>query len=85
MPMMLSPGERVKITPAGKSSGDVSVTVIDQRGAGAPPVDVSEQLVGMQRQIQVLVRGEVAGMYRDGSIDKLNGAVGFPVRRRGSR
>ena len=85
IPMMLSPRERVKITPPGQSSGEVQINVIDQRGAGAPPIDVSEQLVGMQRSFQVLVRGEVAGMYRDGSIDRLNRVSGFPVIRRGSR
>lgn len=85
VPLKLSPGEHVRITPPGRSASDTIVQVIDQRGAGSPPVDVQEQMNGLQKMIRVTVRGEIAGMYGDGSIDKLNRASGMPITRRGNR
>jgi len=81
-PEMFVPSGAGSIIPNG---GGVSVQIVDQRGAGAPPVDVEEQMNGIQRMIKVTVRGELAGMYSDGSIDKLNASNGMSIRRRGAR
>jgi hypothetical protein len=83
-PEMFVPSSSGQIVPGG-GGGGVNVQIIDQRGAGAPPVDVEEQMSGFQRMIKVTVRGEVAGMYADGSIDRIQSASGMPVRRRGAR
>lgn len=82
-PELFMPKSSGSIVPNG--GGGVQIVVNDQRGAGAPPIDVREQMVGAARQIRIMVRGELAGAFADGSIDKLFSASSMPVKRRGSR
>lgn len=82
-PELFAPRVPGTIIPNGGAMGGVAVQVIDQRGAGAPPVEVSESRNGGQRVIRAVIRGEVAGMFADGSIDAMFAGAGMPVRRRG--
>ena len=82
-PEMFVPSSAGQIVPGG--GGGTSIQIIDQRGAGAPPVDIQEQMNGLQRMIKVTVRGELAGSFSDGSMDKLMSVSGMGVKRRGSR
>jgi hypothetical protein len=80
-PELFSPSMGGRINPM----GSVDVQVIDQRGAAAPPVDVSTQMVAGRQMVRVLVRDEVAGMFGDGSIDRMFAASSMPIRRTGRR
>ena len=82
-PEVFVPGSNGRV--AANGSGGVAVQIVDQRGAGAPPISYSEQNVGGQRAIRVLVRGELQGAFADGSIDRMFAASGMPVRRRGQK
>lgn len=77
-------GPRTQIAPAGQSGGDnVLVQIIDQRGASAPPPEVSRRRgAGGQQVIQAIIRAEVAGFLGDGSADKMLGST-FGMRRQG--
>jgi hypothetical protein len=81
-PEMFHPSVGGRISQAG---GGVKVDLIDQRGASAPPVDVSRQMAGGMEQIRVMIRSEVGGMFNDGTIDRQFRAASMPVRRSGSR
>lgn len=63
----LAPG---RIDPHGGEGGRVSVTVVDQRGAGAPPARVSEGRGGDgEREITVLIQDAVETGIFDGRFD----------------
>lgn len=67
-----------------EGGGQQTVQVIDQRGAGAPAIE--QRTVngpGGAEVLQLVIREQVAGMFRDGSIDPLMGQMG--VRRPGTR
>lgn len=81
-PELFRPQMGGRISAAG---GGTSVQIVDQRGASAPPVDVSRQMAGGMEQIRVLIRSEVGGMFGDGTIDRQFRAASMPVRRMGSR
>lgn len=84
-PEIFTPGTSGKILPNGWGGGGTSVQVIDQRGAGAPPVDVSRQMVNGREQLRVLIRSELAGAISDGSAGRQFAAAGYNVPRGGSR
>lgn len=65
--------------------GGVKVDIIDQRGAGAPPVEVTRNKSNGMEQIRMLIRGEVSGMFADGSMDRQFSAASMPIRRTGRR
>lgn len=78
---MLLPGEFPAVLRQGEtvdrdgSAGAPLVQVVDQRGASAPPVEVSRQ---QQRdgshQIRLLIREEVRGLVGSGQLDRQMGA-----------
>jgi predicted nucleic acid-binding Zn-ribbon protein len=83
-PMKLSPGELVTVSTVGQQAGmGTEVTIIDQRGSNAPPVDVTRQMVEGREAIRVLVRSEMAAAVGDGSLARGLAATGVPLRRRG--
>lgn len=65
--------------------GSTQITIVDKRGSGAPPVEMSRSMSGGMEQIRVLIRGEVNGMFADGSIDRQFAASSMPIRRTGRR
>lgn len=65
--------------------GGTNVQVIDQRGAGAPPVDVSRQMMDGREQLRILIRGELMGAIADGSAGRTFAASGYSLGRAGSR
>lgn len=83
-PMMLSPGERVRISPPGKSSGsDVQVNITT---TGSPnDVSVSESNVDGMRVVDVMIDNALMKKFANGSIDRLFSASGMNVRRGGIR
>jgi len=85
---MATPGEKVDITPLGKSGGGgggTVVQIIDQRGANADQVEVSRSQTGGLEMIKVLIRGEIANEFSSGRVDRLFAANNMPVRRTGAR
>jgi tape measure domain-containing protein len=85
-PEVIVPRSAGTVVPNGRvGGGGTSVQVIDQRGAGAPPVDVQKQMVNGQEQVRLMVRSEVNSMFADGAIDQNFRASGFSIRRRGMR
>lgn len=82
-PELFMPSGAGRIVPNG--GGGTNVQIVDQRGAGAPPVDISRQMSGGMERIRVLIRSEVGGMFSDGTMDRQFRAASMPVRRLGSR
>lgn len=74
VPIIAQTGERV-LSRAQNAAyeagmrGDVSVTIIDQRGAGAPPAKVSERSTESGRSIEVMIFDAVEGGILDGRFD----------------
>lgn len=87
VPAILERGEGVftreqmrALSPAG---GDVTVQVIDQRGAGAPPVETTETRgPDGQRMIRMVVRQEMRRAVADGALDR-EMSSSFGLARRG--
>lgn len=87
VPLRLTPGERVTIqTPAqqARASGG-NIQVVDQRGASAPPIEISEMMTQAGMQQRLLIRSEFAEMAADGSFDRVMRGSGYPIRRSGRR
>lgn len=65
--------------------GGVTSIVVDQRGAGAPPVQQSRQMVNGRLILKTLIRDEIGSAFADGSIDRMFAGASMPVRRTGRR
>lgn len=88
VPAILKRGEGV-FTPEQMSAlspaQPVTVQIIDQRGAGAPPVETQEtQGPGGERVIRALIRAETSRGLREGAFDR-DMAQSFGLRRSGLR
>lgn len=87
IPAILRRGEGV-FTPEQMRSlggGDVTVQVIDQRGANAPPVEIEHgRDANGERLVRAVVRAEVARAIRDGALDR-DLALAYGIRRAGLR
>lgn len=86
-PAVLRKGEIV-LTPAQAAAvgggGGTMVQIIDQRGANAPPAEVSETTGGDgRRTIGILIRAEMRGAIADGSLDR-DMRNSFGISRRGA-
>jgi hypothetical protein len=89
VPAILKRGEGVftpqQMRALGPAGGDVSVTVIDQRGANAPPIETREREgAGGMRMIEMIVREQVSRGIADGSFDRPL-AMSYGLRRAGMR
>jgi len=82
-PELFTPSASGQIIPGG--GGGANVQIVDQRGAGAPPVDVQQQMVAGRQMIKVMIRDEIGGVFGDGTIDRMFSASSMPVRRTGRR
>lgn len=71
-------GGRLGVNAAG---GGVMVQIIDQRGSGARPQVSEGRGPDGRKLISVLIRDEVKGMFRDGSLDRDMAANYGPGRR----
>ncbi len=79
-PEVFVPGSSGKVLANGTGGGGVQI--IDQRGAQAPPIEVSgDPMAGFR----VLVRSEFQRMLADGTGQRMFAASGMPIRRRGQR
>lgn len=88
VPAILRKGEGV-FTPeqmaAMAPAAPVTVQVIDQRGSGAPPVEMSEgRGPDGERVIRAIIRAETGRAIRDGALDRDMG-LAFGLRRAGLR
>lgn len=72
---------RILPATAVQGMGDVSIQIIDQRGAGAPPVEVGESIVNGKKQISVLIKQEVSNLLETGQLDN-SMLRNFGIRRR---
>jgi hypothetical protein len=82
-PELFTPSASGQIIPGG--GGGANVQIVDQRGAGAPPVDVQQQMVAGRQMIKVMIRDEIGGVFGDGTIERMFSASSMPVRRTGRR
>jgi hypothetical protein len=79
---VFTPAQMRALAPAG--GGDVIVQVIDQRGAGAPPIETTESRgPDGQRMIRMVVRQEVRRAVADGALDREMQAS-YGLSRRGA-
>lgn len=84
-PELFTPNTAGAVLANGSGGGGVDVQVIDQRGAGAPPVDVQRQLIDGRERMRIMIRSEVMGAISDGSAARQFAAAGYSVPRGGSR
>jgi len=86
MPLKRGPDGKLGVAGGTGGGGDVSVQIIDQRGSkDAEPVQVQQRSTGNgKRQLTVLVRDTVKGLYADGSFD-VDQRTNFGVNRQVSR
>lgn len=68
MPLRRDASGRLGVAASG-SGGDVAVTVIDQRGAGSPPVEITRR--GSSRELQILLKGQMEQALGGGDLDRI--------------
>lgn len=83
-PEMFVPDSAGRIQPR-ISGGGTSIEIFDQRGAGAPPIEIEKIMRNGQEAQRMTIRSEVAGMVGDGSMSQLFRAHGFGINHRGHR
>lgn len=79
MPLRRDASGRLGVASSG-GGGDVNVTVVDQRGAGSPPVEVSRK--GSGRDLQILLKGQMERAVGSGDLDRVM-ATRFGLRPNG--
>jgi hypothetical protein len=90
VPTVLQKGEEVltRDDPRHRYNGGATsgteVNIIDQRGAGAPPVEVQRSNVDGMEQIKVFIKEQVAGLMNTGGLDTTM-ATTFNITRTGVR
>lgn len=68
MPLRRDASGKLGVAASG-GGGEVNVTVIDQRGSGSPPVEISRK--GTGRDLQILLKGQVEQALAGGEFDRI--------------